>query len=191
MKVNIIYGVVNISDSARLAIKNELKAVGYEVVNDGIVREIKSGIDQAVSSYAGSEQLVLTLSHCLEPKNPFTIYDLLRYQKEVPNVKIVFVVSDDMKGSELLKDMSDNGMYLAMYGRETSAKMIRDLIVTGRTVEDAKKYYGVNGIKNVSKQIVGSFDEMGTAVGEVNTRFGLLVMIGSRQLFPIFYNQIH
>ncbi len=153
MKVNIIYGVVNISDSARLAIKNELKAVGYEVVNDGIVREIKSGIDQAVSSYASSEQLVLTLSHCLEPKNPFTIYDLLRYQKEVPNVKIVFVVSDDMKGSELLKDMSDNGMYLAMYGRETSAKMIRDLIVTGRTVEDAKKYYGVNGIKNVSKQI--------------------------------------
>lgn len=153
MKTNIIYGVVNISDSARIAVKNELKAVGYEIVDDSIVREIKTGIDQAVSSYASQEQLVLILSHCLEPRNPFTFNDLLRYQKEVPNVKIVLVVDNDMKGSELLKDMSDNGMYLAMYGRETSATSIRDLIVTGRTVEEAKRYYGVNGMKAVSKQI--------------------------------------
>lgn len=153
MKLNIIYGVANISEVARIAIRNELTSAGYEVVDDSIVREIKSGIDQAVSSYARPEQLVLTLSSSLEPKNPFTINDLLRYQKEVPNIKIVFVVSEDMKGSELLKDMSDNGMYLAMYSRETSAKMIKDLIVTGRTVEEAKRYYGVSGVKNVSKQI--------------------------------------
>lgn len=153
MRVNIIYGIANIGDAARLAIREELKAVGYEVVNDSTVRGIKSGIDQAVSSYASPEQLILTLSHGLEQKNPFTINDLLRYQKEVPNVKIILVVSEDMKGSELLKDMSDNGMYLAMYSRETSAKKICELIVTGRTVEEAKRYYGVSGVKNVSKQI--------------------------------------
>lgn len=39
---------------------------------------------------------------------------------------------------------------------------------TGKVAEDLQKSY-----KNVSKQIVGSFDEMGTAIGEVNTRFGL------------------
>lgn len=39
---------------------------------------------------------------------------------------------------------------------------------TGEAAEDLQKVY-----KNVSKQIVGSYDEMGTAVGEVNTRFGV------------------
>lgn len=39
---------------------------------------------------------------------------------------------------------------------------------TGDAAEDLQKVY-----KNVSKQVVGSFDEMGTAVGEVNTRFGV------------------
>ena len=39
---------------------------------------------------------------------------------------------------------------------------------TGKVAEDLQKSY-----KNVTKQIVGSFDEMGTAVGEINTRFGL------------------
>ncbi len=153
MRVNIIYGVANISDSARIQIRKALTAAKHEVVDDSIVRGIKSGIDQAVASYASPEQLVLILSCRLEEKNPFTINDLLRYQKEVPNVKIVFVIEEDMKGSELLKDMSDNGMYLAMYSRETSANLITNLIVTGRTVEEAKRYYGVIGVKNVSKQI--------------------------------------
>ena len=39
---------------------------------------------------------------------------------------------------------------------------------TGAAAEDLQRIY-----KNVSKQFVGSFDEMGTAVGEVNTRFGV------------------
>lgn len=39
---------------------------------------------------------------------------------------------------------------------------------TGDAAEDLQKVY-----KNVSKQVVGSFDEMGTAVGEINTRFGV------------------
>lgn len=39
---------------------------------------------------------------------------------------------------------------------------------TGQAAEELQEVY-----KNVSKQVVGSFDELGTAVGEVNTRFGV------------------
>lgn len=153
MKLNIIYGVVGVTDSARLAIRNELKNAGCEVVDDSTVRGIKTGIDQAVSSYRSPEQLVLILSHRLEPKNPFTFRDFLRYRKDVPTVKIILVVENELKGSQLLKDMSDNEMYLALYGSETSEYSIKNLIVAGRTVEQAKNYYGVNDLKNITKQL--------------------------------------
>lgn len=153
MKLNIIYGVVGITDAARMAIRNELKKAGCEVLDDNTVRGIKTGIDQAVSSYRSSEQLVLILSHRLEPKNPFTFRDLLRYRKDVPNVKIILVVGEELKGSPLLKDMSDNEMYLALYGNDTDEFIIKNLIVVGRTVEQAKNYYGVNDLKNITKQL--------------------------------------
>lgn len=48
-----------------------------------------------------------------------------------------------------------------------------DIIIskTGATGDAAKDFEQV--YRNVSKQVVASYDEMGTAVGEVNTRFGV------------------
>lgn len=51
---------------------------------------------------------------------------------------------------------------------EGADTIIKKTGATGKAAEDLEKAY-----KNVSKQVVGSYDELGTAVGAVNTRFGV------------------
>lgn len=86
-----------------------------------------------------------------------------------------------MKGA--LADLVAKGIEKAIEGLKNLAKYAgkawqewdegADIIVaktgaTGKAAKDLETSY-----KNVSKQIVGSYDEIGTAVGEVNTRFGV------------------
>lgn len=86
-----------------------------------------------------------------------------------------------MKGA--LADLVAKGIEKAIEGLKNLAKYAgkawqewdegADLITaktgaTGDAAKDLEKSY-----KNVSKQIVGSYDEIGNAVGEVNTRFGV------------------
>ena len=155
MQVNIVYGVPGLTDSARQSIREALRRSGCEVLDDKKAREIKTGIDQIVDSYTGNVPLVLIISRYLEQKTPFNINDLLRYQKAVGNVelKIIVIVDNNEKGSDFLRQMSDNGMYLAVYGRETSPEVISELIVNGRKVLDAKKYYGVDHNQPVNQTL--------------------------------------
>lgn len=86
-----------------------------------------------------------------------------------------------MKGA--LADLVSKGIQVAIEGLKNLAKYAgqawqewdegADIIVaktgaTGEAAKDLEKAY-----KNVSKQVVGSYEEIGSAVGEVNTRFGV------------------
>ena len=86
-----------------------------------------------------------------------------------------------LKGA--MADLVSKGIQLVINGLKNLAKasaeawkefdegsdiIIRKTGATGQAAKDLEKVY-----KEVSKQVVGSYDELGTAVGEVNTRFGV------------------
>ena len=142
MVVNVLYGVRGMPAGAREDIRTRLEARGCKVKNE-IVREIKSGIDSQVENYNDVEDLVLVLMLNLESTNPFSITDLLHYQRVIPAIKIILVVDEEDRGKELLKAMSDNGMYLALYAEDTAPELIAKMIVDGRSIVEAKEYYGV------------------------------------------------
>ena len=87
-----------------------------------------------------------------------------------------------MKG--VLANLVTKGIDLAITGMKSLAQTAKaawedydvgeDIIIAktgaiGKSAESLKEAY-----KNVGKQVVGTFDEIGTAVGEVNTRFGVI-----------------
>lgn len=152
MVVNIIYGVRSMSDDARKEIREKLEERGCWV-RDEIVREIKSGVDSQVDNYNSADELVLVLMLNLESTNPFSITDLLHYQRVVPAIKIILVVDEEDKGKELLKTMSDNGMYLALYAQDTEPDLIAKMIVEGRSIVEAKEYYGVKSFMPQQKTL--------------------------------------
>ena len=67
-----------------------------------------------------------------------------------------------------LKDLAKASMEAWKEFDEGSDIIIQKTGATGQAAKDLEKVY-----KDVSKQVVGSYDELGTAVGEVNTRFGV------------------
>lgn len=72
------------------------------------------------------------------------------------------------KAIEGLKNLG-SAMYDAWQEYDEGADIIITKTgATGKAAEDLQKVY-----KNVSKSVVGDFNTLGTAVGEVNTRFGL------------------
>lgn len=153
MEINIIYGIKGLSDSTRGVIRSELHSRGCDVVNDSTVREIKTGIDQEVANYVSPLPLVLIISQAMDSNNPFQINDLLRYQKQAKDIRILMIVNSGEKGGNILREMSNNGMYLALYEEDTSPQIIGNLIVNGRNIMEAKKYYGVSNAVDTAKAL--------------------------------------
>lgn len=72
------------------------------------------------------------------------------------------------KAVQGLKDLA-SGMYDAWQAYDEGADAI--IAVTGATGEAAEELVGV--YENVSRNVIGDFNDIGQAVGEVSTRFGL------------------
>lgn len=148
MRIDIIYGVYMLSEYAMEEITETLEDAGCKVGNVHIARQRKEEVEQALSLFSctDADQLILVLSHGLEMDNPFTIDELLRYQNAAPNVKVILVVDRNMRGSDFLQAMYDNGMYHAIYYDDTNAKNICRYVVEGVDKEGANALYEVENI---------------------------------------------
>ena len=142
MAMYIMYGVVDCRGEDEL-ITAMLREKGCDIA-DYSTRELKSGVLQFVEKHANEEEVVLILSQYLESHNPFTVDDFTIYQQYVPNVKIILLMDMDRKGTQILQDMFNRGLYLATFVDDIGkdASILYTLITRGRTAIEARQYYG-------------------------------------------------
>ncbi len=77
---------------------------------------------------------------------------LNKWRKENPDLKIILIVDDDRKMSAKLNSLFNLGYYNILYRSDYVWGKIKELIVSGRTKEDAYIYYGLeNFVQNDGK----------------------------------------
>ena len=147
MEITLLYGIPNVPDESRTAIAGALERHGY-TINQEYVRSSKAGIVNQVENLARSDvqNVTLLLSSHLESDRPYEVTELVGLMKLIPSIKIILILSASEEKS-FLRSLINEGMYLGVYEKDTSASRIADLIISGRTILDAKGYYGVEDSK--------------------------------------------
>lgn len=167
MDITLIYGIRNVTEASRAAIAGALNKQGHTVRQE-YVRSSKAGILNQMEAFAkgGGENAALLLSTHLESDRPYEVEELVGIMRLAPEIKIILIFSANEEKS-FLRSLINEGMYLGVYEEDTSASRIADLIISGRTVLDAKEYYGLEDKKEYG-HILTVNESMGFILSQEN-----------------------
>lgn len=144
MKLRLIYGVQGLTEDVRKQIEDAITVAGGEIIGS-VCRWNKAAVLHSVDSIRSEKNaVVLIISYRLDG-DQFTLSDLISCQEAVPQIKVIPVIVKEEKGSSYLKELYNNGFFEAVYGEDSSDKLIAELAVFGRTAIDARRYYGLDG----------------------------------------------
>ena len=152
-EVKILYGIrTNDMADIKQGVREELARHEIEVISDEH-RDIKAGIQHEIETrYAKDDALVLVVSYRLDNKNePFTMGEFVNYQKTLPNIRIIVIVSVSDRG--VFKDFFTNGIYDAIIDEDVDIRTLSDLIAEGRTVTEARNYYKIDKDTTAAEKI--------------------------------------
>lgn len=151
-EINLLYGIkTEHMDTIKPAIRDELAKNGIVVVSDEH-RDIKVGLQHELETrYAANAPLVLIISYRLEKNEPFTINELINYQRIHPNIRIILIISEPDRG--ILSQLFNNGIYDAIIDKEADISALARLIFKGRTVNEARGYYGIQSDLSAAEKV--------------------------------------
>ncbi len=152
-EVKLLYGIrTNDMDAIKQEIRENLSRRGIEVVSDKH-RDIKAGIQHEIETgYQKNDPLVLMVSYRLDNKfEPFTMGEFVNYQKILPNIRMIVIISDSDRG--VLPEFFNNGIYDAVVDDDADIATLSDLIADGRTVAQARDYYQIDKDTTAAEKI--------------------------------------
>lgn len=140
--INVLMGInsSNTADKFKKAFKANLEGADGLTVGKVELAHDKELMDKAVS---GGEFDVFV---CKESVDGITYGcgSVEKWQRLNPNIRIILVMAEGKKGGKGLYRMYTNGYYDAMYNKDfTDNELFSQLILHGRSREDAFDYYGV------------------------------------------------
>lgn len=171
-QIRLFYGVrTNSIEDLKASIRAELRKCDVEVLSD-MVRDMKAGIRYELEKAPKDAPVVLVISYRLDgPNEPFTISELISYQKIVPGIRIIVIIAKQDK--EVLPDFFSNGIYDAIVDTEVDMPGLAGLIAKGRTIDAARAYYEID--KNTSAADKITFDEAYRIVTQAASSDGVYV----------------
>ena len=136
----IVYGRL-LTDKIVREVEDKLAA--HDVIARSVRRASKYGIMDIVrDGDKGEKPDVIILVDNEMPSGPYSAEEFV-YMRYSRDVKVMPLLASDLRGTPFMRTLLQNGIYNAIFLRDTNSTNIAQLIVRGRNYNIAKDYYGV------------------------------------------------
>ena len=146
--VRVVYGLtLETGKRLRAEMEQAAREAGIEITP--ICRYRKEGVYQYMTEQQDS---ILILEERLQASSPYVDEDIIK-MTEAGKTKIIFLLDQRHFGSDYIRTLYLCGILNAVFIQEaTGAELVR-LLITGRTNEEARKYYGIRLHRDIQKEL--------------------------------------
>lgn len=152
--VRVVYGLTLETGKLRAEIEQAAREAGVEIMP--ICRYRKEGIYQYM---ADQPESILILEENLQASSPYTDDDIVKISEE-GNPHILFLLDEKHYGTDYMKTLYLSGILNAVFTQQATGVELVRLLISGRTNEEARNYYGIQLHRDAQKDR-----------GEVNTEY--------------------
>lgn len=145
--MQILLGVADFGEAEE---KMLLKAAqGSGIAVDSCERRYtKAGIMQYLDDHPATD--VVVLSEAVEGSSPFTAADYELLSERHEGVRVIPILMDERCGTEYVQDVFYSGIYNAVFASDADIALVLRLISSSRSRKEAKVYYKLNNVDEVS-----------------------------------------
>lgn len=146
--VRIVYGLtLETGKWLRAEIEHGVQSAG--IVTMPICRYRKEGVYQYMTE---QQESVLILEEGLQASSPYVAEDIIKLT-DTGKSKILFLLDRKHYGTDYTKTLYLCGILNAVYTDEVSGTELVRLLLSGRTNEEARKYYGIELHRDAQKNL--------------------------------------
>lgn len=146
--VRVVYGLT-LETGKRLRIEIEQAARDAEIEILPICRYRKEGIHQYITEQ--QDQAALILEEGFQASSPYTEDDIIKLT-EIGKSPILFLLDQRHYGTSYMKTLYLCGILNAVFMNDATGEKLVRLLLSGRTNEEARDYYGIQLHRDAQKE---------------------------------------